>query len=556
MFNLLIADDEYFTIENLCQRIPWDTLGISNVQTAEDGVIALAHAANKQPDILLTDVRMPRMNGIALSMKLRELYPELCIIFMSGFSDKEYLKSAIDLSAFGYIEKPLKMEEVQAVLKRTVAELSSRLSHQQKLADLSQKYDEALPALKQELALRLTQTDFNRISEAGILQAVLGDIDPKQACFTLLADFSAHSSAVTVASRSSSQVKLPTNDEIRSTVDEWMSQFSLHGICGIKDSCIVIQLFADLSTTTHKHASLFAQDINMSMDTLPELEALYVKLSRLCGNGFSACLSVGSLHNHLIQLPLSYEEAMSAKKSFFFNPELKISYYKGDQKRIYMLQEKNAELFLQTLLNPDRNKSHQILSELMHQLKQHEDTPIGSIRNTYYQLLTHIRTASVKHELPMEAGIDPTEVDTDTASILENIYNCNSLYELDALLKKKTNAFHDMIEKNNAGNDVIIAIKTFIEANYNNPDLSLRKISEFCFLSEAHLCVVFKEATQKTLNQYITELRINKAKELLRYKNIKISDVAEKVGFVDGNYFAKTFKKITGTSPSHYRERY
>ena len=90
MVKLLIADDESFTRQGILETIPWKALNISEVREAYDGQNALEIIKDFEPDILLTDVRMPRLNGIELSFKVRELYPNCSIIFMSGFSDKEY----------------------------------------------------------------------------------------------------------------------------------------------------------------------------------------------------------------------------------------------------------------------------------------------------------------------------------------------------------------------------------------------------------------------------------------------------------------------------------
>lgn len=122
MVKLLIADDESFTRQGILETIPWKALNISEVREAYDGQNALEIIKDFEPDILLTDVRMPRLNGIELSFKVRELYPNCSIIFMSGFSDKEYLKSAIHLKAISYVEKPIDLDELEISIRNAVTE--------------------------------------------------------------------------------------------------------------------------------------------------------------------------------------------------------------------------------------------------------------------------------------------------------------------------------------------------------------------------------------------------------------------------------------------------
>ena len=115
---LLIVDDEELTRTGLISSIDWDSLGITEILQADDGVNGLEMARLHKPEIILCDVRMPRMTGIAMLERLEKILPDCVPIFMSGYSDKEYLKAAIKLKAVNYIEKPLHPEEVRdAVLE-------------------------------------------------------------------------------------------------------------------------------------------------------------------------------------------------------------------------------------------------------------------------------------------------------------------------------------------------------------------------------------------------------------------------------------------------------
>ncbi len=124
MINLLIVDDEVFTREGIMEILPLEDLNITKVISAFDGLDALEKIKTFKPDILLTDVRMPRMNGIDLAFEVRKTYPDTSIIFMSGYSDKEYLKSAIKLKAISYVEKPIEPEELESAVRNAILENS------------------------------------------------------------------------------------------------------------------------------------------------------------------------------------------------------------------------------------------------------------------------------------------------------------------------------------------------------------------------------------------------------------------------------------------------
>jgi two-component system response regulator YesN len=118
---MLIVDDEATTRKGLMEYISWGEIGVDAVYDAEDGQKGLELASAIHPDIVLTDVRMPRMNGIELAQRLKDMLPLCKVVFLSGYSDKEYLLSAINLQAVNYIEKPVDLEEVRRVIQKTVA---------------------------------------------------------------------------------------------------------------------------------------------------------------------------------------------------------------------------------------------------------------------------------------------------------------------------------------------------------------------------------------------------------------------------------------------------
>ena len=114
---LLIVDDEMLTRTGLISSISWENLGIDEVYEASDGIEGLKMAEKHKPEIILSDVRMPRMNGIDMLYKVRENAPDTVFIFMSGYSDKEYLKAAIKLRAVNYVEKPLDLVEIEQAVR-------------------------------------------------------------------------------------------------------------------------------------------------------------------------------------------------------------------------------------------------------------------------------------------------------------------------------------------------------------------------------------------------------------------------------------------------------
>lgn len=144
---VLIVEDEVLTREGLLMSIPWEELGIKEVLTAEDGEEGLERAAVQEPDIVMTDVRMPRMDGITMAFEIRKKNKKCRFIFVSGYCDKDYLKSAIHLSAVNYIEKPIEIEEVIAALKQAM----KQIMEQRRQEEIEAEYRKQFHGLLEEI---------------------------------------------------------------------------------------------------------------------------------------------------------------------------------------------------------------------------------------------------------------------------------------------------------------------------------------------------------------------------------------------------------------------
>ena len=134
---ILIADDEMTVRKRIIKHIDWDSLSISEIREAEDGINALSVCRDFTPDILLTDVRMPRMDGIVLAKELRKQNPRLKIVFISGYADKEYLLGAIELQATNYVEKPLNLQVLFLALKHSCDAIRDQDRHAKELQELN-----------------------------------------------------------------------------------------------------------------------------------------------------------------------------------------------------------------------------------------------------------------------------------------------------------------------------------------------------------------------------------------------------------------------------------
>ena len=205
-----------------------------------------------------------------------------------------------------------------------------------------------------------------------------------------------------------------------------------------------------------------------------------------------------------------------------------------------------ASAFADALSDLNKSAVDAIFTELYNTFYQNHKVLQNSVKDLYYKLFLVLDDARHQQKIAVSGNIE---------SIAETIDNCFTFPELHQTLVNNTEDYFSCAENFSAENPTIFLIKDYIGKNYMNETLSVKDISTHVFLSTSYVCTFFKNETGKTLNQYITEYRMEKAKQLLKDARFKITDISSRVGYNDGNYFGKSFKKYCGLSPSEYREQ-
>jgi two-component system response regulator YesN len=510
MIKLLIVDDEIFTREGIIEQISWSKLGIDQIEEAFDGINALEIADSYSPDILLTDVRMPRMDGIELSYKLRELFPDCEVIFMSGYSDKEYLKAAIKLKAISYVEKPIDLDELEIALKNAVSSKSKELQLKE-----SFKTNIAADIIRKNI-------NFDRIRE------FLGD---KQ--FTLLnnTDF------ITLIISTNNELNV-NKVTLLHELDNIISRNNLTSFSYFKedDGQILFHLYPNFD----KNPLLKKADVDqLCLETSQHLNQ-YGK--------FFIC--VGSQVNGVQNVLTSYEDALEAfNKTFFYNYG-SIIYKSPERAETYKFDETVIQNLSKYLSLEDKHQCIILIKRLTAEIKNYPHTPINYVKDIYYRLFTQL----IKFSSEINISLPGSSVGNE--SLFESFIIFSNIFDLEEHAIGKIEELFKMLEEKNKNIDPITSIMRYIHENYDDIDLSLPDISKNTYLSPTYICKIFKDQTGTTINKYIAEYRLNKAKELLKDNNITINDIAAQVGYGDGNYFTKIFKKETGLTPSEFRKKF
>lgn len=513
---LLIVDDEELTRTGVISSVDWKSIGIDEIFQADDGINGIKLARQKKPEIILCDVRMPRMDGITMLEKLGEILPDSVPVFMSGYSDKEYLKAAIRLKAVNYIEKPLNSTEIRdAVLAACELYTQRQYSHQG--ANLQSR--DTASRLAKELTLPYG-SNRHTIDE---LSAELPFSLPAGTCFTTFV----------VRLDPASEFTAHTFREFSLTLDSFLKGYHMHQLSVEKRSLHFVYFLCS--------------------PTVPTTGVLK-DIGDFLGRGFSAYgkyfITAGETFTGISRACQSYTSAVILLQSSFFFPVgtfLMPQSSENPSAPAFLPQNPENE-FLTHLTERDRDACQKQLDSLFAIFDRNMSLLQNQVKDLYYKMFLSIEDARRQQAvIPSFSGED--------CAIADAMESCFSFAELHKRLQEKTDAFFEDLKNPTGEHPTIFLIKDYISRNYMDETLSVKDIGSHVFLSASYVCTFFKNETGKTLNQYLTEFRMERAKALLSDSRYKISDVSSKVGYSDGNYFGKSFKKYCGLSPTEYREK-
>ncbi|MDO5425415.1 MAG: helix-turn-helix domain-containing protein [Eubacteriales bacterium] len=506
---IIIADDERHVCQRLLRKVDWESLGVDDVVVCDDGDVILELLAEKPADVLLTDIKMARMDGITAAREALRRQPRLIVVLMSAYDDKEYLKSALDLQAAGYLEKPFTIAQAEEIVKRAVEHVR-RIQTANTAVAFAKK--QQLRKQKSDLARRLCrfQNDFGEL----LLEAedICPEFTGKKSCFAVLF-------------RRREDEDGGWQGEIRE--DDFFDFLEEKGnaLCAEMKNGSMLVLLAEEKAGADRR-----------------LKDLYRKLEAAHPT-FQWMIAVGSQALGLSEAWRSYQDAVVTLERHFYDRTL-ILYFEENHREPLELGPEKEESFRILLKSGNQRECMRYLEHLREELPAHDSTLVRSVKNHYFQLAQMIlRSLEENGQRPVSEYY-----------LWELFGQMNSLEQLDAFLKDLLRKRFQDRQEDGADQNQIPAILEYIDANLQDPNLSLNEISRKYYVSVTYLCMHFKEETGTTLKAYVIERRMKRAAELLKHTDMKVAEVACAVGFADQGYFTKSFGKYFGISPSRYKE--
>ena len=543
MLKIFLAEDEVVVRETIKRMIPWEELGFELVGEAADGEMALPLLIRQQPDLLITDIKMPFMDGLTLARLAKKEIPGLKVVILSGYDDFNYAKQAIGIGVEDYLLKPITKN---ALIER-LSEIRSRYEHEKTQKEYYEKFQREMQAYEKN-----SSRDFFEALVGGSMDMM----EVYKRAEKLGLDIVAEAYNVLIFTMNCDEDFSGQRDEYSS----WEAE-SLE---------LLENFFAGHSSAMLFRSNIFSYGVLLKgqRETIEEntracVDEIRKILSRQDGRR-EWFLAVGQSVERLSQIQKSYHTASRAfsqrylyDENILYYDEMETMEHPGGQAEIednaYLqkvdVNALNPAILQKFLSNGLQEEAENFVKDYFYAIGQE---PMESLVFRNYVIL-NVRFSVISFIKGL--GCDTNEMESaDTEEVLTE-----SGKSMESAIAYAENVISRAItlRDQNSGNKNRSILKTavdFIDSHYMEEDISLNTVANVANVSSNHFSTLFSQNMGQTFIEYLTTLRMNKAKELLRCTGMRSSEIAGEIGYKDAHYFSYLFKKTQGMTPSDYRK--
>lgn len=524
---LVIVEDEEIIRTGIVGSIDWGSLGIEVVGQAEDGEMAQAVIEQTRPDIVVSDIRIPFVDGLTLAEHVTAKYPGTAIVIISGHDDFGYAQKAIKIGVEDYILKPIDPEEFSDVLRTVCRKLEARSRDRREVEGLRQGAHDASRVLRERL-LR----DF-----------VSGRVPEEEALRRLPEPFGAESWFAVLYCQIDEDQRGSATDRLR------------------LERCLEETVFALTENGTfllEEAGGQFALVAVEKQRGLPSVRLGAVERSvRRCRAGFphsSVTIGTGRTYQGLKGLKTSYEEARKASAYRYLLGHGRTIAYED----VFCLTgaERAQPLFCDADLIwavklGDRTAIHDNLAQLLAEILP---------RGTDAAQALHMYIAGIflrSLDAVLDEGGSVAEVFADPLAVYNTILAQSTADASLELLEKALCEVSEYLEADRQGSrrHAVEKAKRYIRRNFGRSNLNLTEVAEYVGMSPSYLSSTFSAAEGRSFVDYLAELRMERAKDLLQRSPYPAAEIADMVGYTSPAYFSSAFKKHAGCTPGEFRSR-
>ena len=533
MLKVFLVEDESVIREGFRDKIPWEQYGFQLVGEAGDGEMALPMIRKLKPDLLITDIKMPFMDGLSLSEIVKEEFPKIKIIIISGYDDFEYARQAIKAGVDQYLLKPI----TRTTLRGVLLEMKEKIEQGMEQKDYQAQYQDEVQEFEQFSLRRF----FEKILEGKLSvkeiyeEAAAQSLQLTASCYNLLL-FSIYEKAE-VSSRESRERLIRKQEE----VFHYFLRHPQYILFRFNVSCYGVLIKSEQS----------------QMEELTENSLAHFK--EVCApeeDHLEWYVAVGTEVERLSMLPQCYKDANHYFAYRFIKPGLHVLSETTLSDCLAGQGEKNIgtvdfmqmdpEIIRDFLARGEDKEIHDFVESYLYNIQ-------NALKSRMFRsyVILNIRFAVVAF---LESiGADQAEYLEEIEHAVQMIRSEDSeIFEYFAGMLETAMGIRDRINSYQGGKMLKKALD-YIDDHYDCDTLSLNLVAENIGMSASYLSAIFSQNMQKTFVEYVTEKRIEKAKKLLKQTDKNSGEIAKEVGYKDSHYFSFVFKKLQGCSPREYR---
>ncbi|TDF99799.1 response regulator transcription factor [Paenibacillus piri] len=521
----MIVDDEPLMRRGIELALNWNGYGVHQVSTAPNGRIALQMMERQQPDILLTDVRMPGIDGLELSRIVKERWNHVKVIIISGYDDFTYAKKCISYGVTDYILKPIDGNSLSQAMDKIVNEITEAQQDRQKRASLSYKLEQTVGIARQKV---LKDVLFGETASL--------ELDRYSSLLGLDRTLKGGAAVALVKIHSFKQKSAVFRDggllhyAVQNILEELLRIHQVGELVDLRlgSFCLVLRP-GDPQT--------LKRFVSQAQKALTE----YIRVQTAWG--------IGSIHDSgAAGLRRSYVEASRALMLRWIQPERRM-FSLSDAPELTAFPRPGADCLktlFQALAIGDIQPVEQKLKEALRLLAGGEAYSPDSIEAYFWDM------AGILESVYNERGGAESEIDEQ---VRETLYFCDTLEDV---IERMNDVFHKACLAVQSTflrpyTKVIRDVIDYLNVNFRH-DISLADAANHVYLNRSYLSYLFVQETGRNFSDFLTDLRMDKAKELFRNTALKNYEIADEVGYRDFRHFGQMFKRHTGMTPSEYRK--
>ncbi|MBZ4646171.1 MAG: two component transcriptional regulator, AraC family [Clostridia bacterium] len=539
MYKLILVDDEEEVRKGILQKIEWAKYGFEIAGEAENGREALEIAEKTMPDVVITDIKMPFMDGIKLAEQLREKFPTTKIVILTGFDEFEYAQKAIKLNVVEYVLKPVSSHEMIEILVKVKSQIDKEIAEKEDMQALREHYRKSLPVLKEKFLTSLITSKLGKAEIKEKSQSYNINLNGNGFVASIVSiDYHTVNSESTAFNMPEDKGLL--NFAVLNISDEIVNKYNLGTVFLHNDHIVIITVCEEDDSDTV---------MNKTLSALEEIRQSIEKFLK-----FTVTIGVGTVCNDIVFIKYSYQNAVLALDYRLVYGNNRIIWIEDVEPRCVDKIEFD-ELKEHALTSCIKVGTAKEITETIDSLFE-EITDVKASFKDYQIYLLEMLTTVLK--AAKGSNVDMADVFGPNYNLFVELYKFNDIEAVKDWLTGICIKIMSYISKDRQDTCKLLAekAKEYAQSHYHESDITINKVCKCLHISPAYFSSIFKKETKMTFMNYLLQIRMEAAKELLRTTNMKTFEIAERVGYSEPNYFSYCFKKYLGISPTEYRNSF